>query len=63
MTAFGFSLLKPDAFAPGTTAELGKGVRLSVIADGSNVLSGPRSFKRQRGQRIFYTDPTMRSLP
>lgn len=53
--AFGFSSKKPDAFRPGETADLGQGVSLSVAADGVFVLSGPHSFKGQRGQRIFYT--------
>jgi len=55
LSAFGFSSKAPTAFAPGTTADLGDGVSLTVAADGGFSLSGPKSFKDQRGQRIFYT--------
>lgn len=53
--AFGFSSKRPEAFRPGETADLGQGVSLTVAPDGAFVLSGPQSFKGQRGQRIFYT--------
>ena len=55
VSAFGFSSRAPAAFAPGETAELKDGVRLSVAADGAFALSGPESFAGTRGQRIFYT--------
>ena len=55
VSAFGVTTRDPSAFAPGTVADLGDGVTLTVAEDGAYTLSGPDSFEGTRGQRIFYT--------
>ncbi|MGB7270019.1 MAG: carbohydrate ABC transporter permease [Albidovulum sp.] len=55
VTAFGFASNAPKAFAPGTTADLGDGRRLTVMADGQFTLKKPASLKNLRSLRIFYT--------
>jgi alpha-glucoside transport system permease protein len=51
--AFGIDARRPAAFAPGTVADLGDGVTLTVQADGAYSLTGPRDRAGPRGQRIF----------
>lgn len=55
ITKFGSSSLKPEAFNAGAVAELKKGKKLQVMANGDYVLTSPEEWKGSRGQRIFYT--------
>lgn len=55
ITKFGSSSLKPEAFNAGAVAELKKGKKLQVMANGDYVLTSPDEWKGSRGQRIFYT--------
>ncbi len=52
--AFGTRVQTPDAYAAGTTAELENGQTLTVNADGSYLLSSPKTFDNERGSRVFY---------
>ena len=52
--AFGTRVQKPDAFAPGVTAEMDNGQTLTVNADGSYVQSSPTAFESEQGARVFY---------
>ncbi|MFT2112580.1 carbohydrate ABC transporter permease [Marinomonas sp. 2405UD68-3] len=54
ITLFGSSSLKPEAFVAGSTAELKKGLTLTVLENGDYVMTSPKVFKG-RGKRIFYT--------
>jgi alpha-glucoside transport system permease protein len=58
VSAWGTSSLKPNAYQPGDTADLGDGVTLSVDETGGFVLSGPASFEGQRLPRVFTTART-----
>jgi len=55
VSAWGTSSIKPTAYKPGETADLGDGVTLTVQADSSYILSGPVSFGDQRLPRVFST--------
>lgn len=54
LSAWGTNVNKPDAFAPGATADLGNGQTLSVKEDGSYVWTSPTAFTDDRGRRVFY---------
>ena len=55
VTRFGSSSLKPEDFAAGETAELRRGIRLQVMANGDYEISSETEMQGRRGQRIFYT--------
>ncbi|GAB3486632.1 carbohydrate ABC transporter permease [Marinomonas epiphytica] len=52
---FGFSSLKPEAFAAGEQAEMKRGQTLTVFENGDYELASPTAWKGKRGKRIFYT--------
>jgi alpha-glucoside transport system permease protein len=54
ISAFGFKSANPTEFAAGSIADLGDGVTLQVNADGSFVMSSPKPFEGERGQRVYY---------
>ena len=54
ISAFGVKSANPTEFAAGTTADLGDGVTLLVNADGSFVMTSPKPFEGERGQRLYY---------
>ena len=54
LSAWGTNINKPDANAPGATADLGDGQTLTVNADGSYEWSSPTAFADERGRRVFY---------
>lgn len=54
VSAFGIKSANPTEFAAGTAADLGDGVTLQVNADGTFVLSSPKAFEGERGQRVYY---------
>lgn len=58
VSAWGTSSREPEAYAPGDTADLGDGVRLTVQADGGFVLTSPASTKDMRLPRVFTTAST-----
>ncbi len=55
ISAYGLKAANPNEFAPGATADLGDGVTLILNADGSFVMSSPKAFEGERGQRVYYT--------
>ncbi len=54
ISAFGIKAAAPTQYTAGSTADLGDGVSLQVNADGSFVLSSPKAFEGDRGQRVYY---------
>ncbi|WP_217571188.1 carbohydrate ABC transporter permease [Mesorhizobium sp. GbtcB19] len=54
ISAFGTKAATPTQYKAGTAADLGDGVSLQVNADGSFVLSSPKAFEGDRGQRVYY---------
>jgi alpha-glucoside transport system permease protein len=54
LSAFGLRSAAPTEFPAGTTAELKDGVTLVMNVDGSFVLSSPKAFEGERGQRVYY---------
>src|SRR5262245_52870123 len=54
ISAFGVKSSKPTEFAAGTVADLGDGVTLQLNADGTFILSSPKAFEGERGQRVYY---------
>jgi alpha-glucoside transport system permease protein len=54
ISAFGVKSANPTEFEAGTVADLGDGETLQVNADGSFVLSSPKAFEGERGQRVYY---------
>ena len=56
--AFGTKSAAPTQYKVGENADLGDGVMLTVSADSSFVLSSPKAFEGERGQRIFYSVTT-----
>ena len=54
ISAFGTKSANPTEFNAGDVANLNDGVTLQVNADGSFVLTSPKSFEGERGQRIYY---------
>ncbi|MEO5757117.1 MAG: carbohydrate ABC transporter permease [Mesorhizobium sp.] len=54
ISAFGVKSAAPTQYPAGTTADLGDGVTLQLNADGSFVMSSPKAFEGDRGQRVYY---------
>jgi alpha-glucoside transport system permease protein len=54
ISAFGVKSAAPTQYSAGTTADLGDGVTLQVNADGTFVMSSPKAFEGDRGQRVYY---------
>ncbi|AEH84869.1 carbohydrate ABC transporter permease [Mesorhizobium opportunistum] len=54
ISAFGVKSAAPTQYAAGTSADLGDGVTLQVNADGSFVMTSPKAFEGDRGQRLYY---------
>lgn len=54
ISAFGVKAAAPTQYKAGSTADLGDGVSLQVNADGSFVLSSPKAFEGDRGQRVYF---------
>jgi alpha-glucoside transport system permease protein len=54
ISAFGVKSANPTEFKAGSVADLGDGVTLQVNSDGSFVLSSPKPFEGDRGQRVYY---------
>ena len=54
ISAYGLKAANPTEFEPGATADLGDGVTLVLNADGSFVMSSPKAFEGERGQRVYY---------
>ncbi len=54
ISAFGLKSANPTEFAAGTVADLGDGVTLQVNADGTFVMTSPKAFEGERGQRVYY---------
>jgi alpha-glucoside transport system permease protein len=54
ISAFGVKSAAPTQNPAGSTADLGDGVTLQVNADGTFVLSSPKAFEGDRGQRVYY---------
>ncbi|MER9613957.1 carbohydrate ABC transporter permease [Mesorhizobium sp. M0207] len=54
ISAFGVKSAAPTQYPAGTTADLGDGVTLQLNADGSFVMTSPKAFEGERGQRVYY---------
>nr|WIE91947.1 carbohydrate ABC transporter permease [Mesorhizobium sp. WSM4875] len=54
ISAFGTKAAAPTQYKAGTAADLGDGVSLQVNAEGTFVLSSPKPFEGDRGQRVYY---------
>jgi alpha-glucoside transport system permease protein len=54
ISAFGVKSAAPTQYPAGTTADLGDGVTLLLNADGTFVMSSPKAFEGDRGQRVYY---------
>ncbi|MBW8909871.1 carbohydrate ABC transporter permease [Mesorhizobium sp. RCC_202] len=54
ISAFGVKAAAPTQYQAGTSADLGDGVTLQVNADGSFVMTSPKAFEGDRGQRLYY---------
>ncbi|RWC56241.1 carbohydrate ABC transporter permease [Mesorhizobium sp.] len=54
ISAFGVKSAAPTQYPAGTTADLGDGVTLQLNGDGSFVMTSPKAFEGDRGQRIYY---------
>ncbi|MEI9418341.1 carbohydrate ABC transporter permease [Mesorhizobium sp. Cs1321R2N1] len=54
ISAFGVKAAAPTQYPAGTSADLGDGVTLQLNADGSFVMTSPKAFEGDRGQRIYY---------
>ena len=54
IAAFGVKAANPTQYEAGTVADLGDGVTLQVNADGSFVMTSPKAFEGDRGQRLYY---------
>ena len=54
ISAFGVKSASPTQYGAGALAELGDGVTLQVNADGSFVMTSPKAFEGERGQRLYY---------
>lgn len=55
LTAWGTNANRPAEFAPGATADLRDGQRVTVAQDGAYRLTSPTEFTMTRGVRIFTT--------
>ncbi len=58
ISRWGTSSKEPEAYAPGDTADLSDGRKLTVAADGAYSLTAPQSMKDARLPRIFTTAAT-----
>ena len=54
ISAFGVKAAAPTQYSAGSAADIGDGVSLQMNADGSFVLSSPKAFDGDRGQRVYY---------
>ncbi|MBA1140058.1 carbohydrate ABC transporter permease [Mesorhizobium neociceri] len=54
ISAFGVKSAAPTQYPAGTTADLGDGITLQLNADGTFVMSSPKAFEGDRGQRVYY---------
>ncbi|TPN04105.1 carbohydrate ABC transporter permease [Mesorhizobium sp. B2-1-3] len=54
ISAFGVKSAAPTQYPAGTSADLGDGVTLQLNADGSFVMTSPKAFEGDRGQRVYY---------
>ena len=54
ISAFGVKSASPTQYEAGDLADLGDGVTLQVNADGSFVMTSPKPFEGDRGQRLYY---------
>ncbi|RWC31765.1 carbohydrate ABC transporter permease [Mesorhizobium sp.] len=54
ISAFGVKSAAPTQYPAGTTADLGDSVTLQLNGDGSFVMTSPKAFEGDRGQRIYY---------
>jgi alpha-glucoside transport system permease protein len=54
ISAFGVKSANPTQYEAGAVADLGDGVTLQVNADGSFVMTSPKAFEGDRGQRLYY---------
>ncbi|MFA6157597.1 carbohydrate ABC transporter permease [Mesorhizobium sp.] len=54
ISAFGVKSAAPTQYPAGTSADLGNGLTLQVDADGTFVMSSPKAFEGDRGQRVYY---------
>ncbi|RWC43491.1 MAG: carbohydrate ABC transporter permease [Mesorhizobium sp.] len=54
ISAYGVKSAAPTQYPAGTTADLGDGVTLQLNGDGSFVMTSPKAFEGDRGQRIYY---------
>ncbi|PDQ21329.1 alpha-glucoside ABC transporter permease [Mesorhizobium sanjuanii] len=54
ISAFGVKSAAPTQYPAGTTADLGDGVTLQLNADGGFVMTSPKAFEGERGQRVYY---------
>ncbi|MER8365393.1 carbohydrate ABC transporter permease [Mesorhizobium sp. M0306] len=54
ISAFGVKSAAPTQYPASTTADLGDGVTLQLNADGSFVMTSPKAFEGERGQRVYY---------
>jgi alpha-glucoside transport system permease protein len=55
ISAYGTKSANPNEFKAGDTAELGDGVTLVVNQDGSFVMTSPKAFEGERGQRLYFS--------
>lgn len=53
VTAFGWRSQEPTAFTPGETAEMRKGLTMTINSDGSYRVTSPAPFKGKKGKRLF----------
>lgn len=54
ISAYGIKSANPTEFAAGAVADLGDGVTLQLNADGTFVMTSPKAFEGERGQRVYY---------
>lgn len=54
ISAFGVKAAAPTQYPAGTSADLGEGVTLQVNGDGGFVMTSPKAFEGDRGQRLYY---------
>ncbi|GLQ81268.1 alpha-glucoside ABC transporter permease [Mesorhizobium huakuii] len=54
ISAFGVKAAAPTQYPAGSSADLGDGITLQVNADGSFVMTSPKAFEGDRGQRLYY---------
>lgn len=54
ISAYGIKSANPTEFTAGAVADLGDGVTLQLNADGTFVMTSPKAFEGERGQRVYY---------